>query len=63
MTRLCSFKIDLRKLLLFKLIAPGGPKVKYYQADYKLGLVFGEDLVVKVMSEANEVASITVKYK
>jgi hypothetical protein len=55
--------MDLRKLLLFKLIAPGGSKVKYYQADYKLGLVFGEDLVVKVMSEANEVASITVKYK
>ena len=37
--------------------------MKYYQAEYKLGLLFGEDLVGKVMSEANEVASVTVKYK
>lgn len=55
------FKIDLKKLLLFKLVSVvgiGGHKAKYHQTECQLGLLLGEDLVVKVISEPNEVASI-----
>ena len=62
-TRDCSYtvQIDLKKLLLFKLVSVigiGGHNAKYRQTECQLGLLFGEDLVVKVISEANEVGSI-----
>ena len=44
-------------------IGTRGHKVKYYQSECKVRHLFGEDFVVKVISEANEGASMTVKYQ